>query len=376
MTDKVTAGYIPLVDAVGLLVAADFGFAEQEGLKIELIREVSWANIREKLNTGLLDTAHLLAPMAIASTLNLMPGSVPLAAPFILATNGNAITVGNTLWQEIESELHGEAPHPLATATALARIAARRKSRSLPNLTFGCTFPFSCHSYLLQVWMAAGGLDAACDTRLIVLPPPHMVDSLKCGEVDGFCVGEPWSSLAVELGLGQILHFGAEIVNRLTEKVLAARVDWLDANAERMIRLMSAISAAAEFAKAPEHWDLICEKLAAPDRLNVKADLTKRALCGSLKTGPGGGMREDRNFLQLGTGFWGRPDKTQAAWLYAQMLRWGQTDAKTEDIARVEAVFSADLFDRAFGPIEADAIPHPGSKDNVGCFAGLLFDKL
>ena len=154
MRDKVIAGFIPLVDAAGLLIAADFGFAEKEGLQIELVREVSWANVREKLSAGIFDVAHLLAPMAIASTLDLMPGSVPLAAPYVLATNGNAITVSEALYRGIAMRLEGREMTPLATAQALAAIIAERKEAGEAPLTFGTTFPFSCHTYQLRFWMA------------------------------------------------------------------------------------------------------------------------------------------------------------------------------------------------------------------------------
>ncbi|MGO8952322.1 MAG: ABC transporter substrate-binding protein [Rhodomicrobium sp.] len=348
MTDKVTAGFIPLADAAGLLAAADFGFAGAEGLEIELIREVSWANIREKLSAGIFDVAHMLAPMAIASSLDLMPGSVPLSAPYVLATNGNAITVSPGLLGEIALELSEEKPHALATAKAVARIAARRKHEGLPPLTFGTTFPFSCHSYQLRFWLAAGGLDTAADLQLVVLPPPYMADSLKAGEVDGFCVGAPWSSVASDLGIGHILHAGCEIVEQLTEKVLAARLDWTWRNADIMIRLMRAVSAASAFASKPENWDACCERLSAPDRIDAGRDAIKQALSGSFQTSPAGDRRVDRNFLILGTGRWGRPDATQAAWLYSQMVRWGQADPGRDREA--QAVFSQDLFDRAFGP--------------------------
>src|SRR5215468_2222595 len=127
MTERITAGFIPLVDAASLLIAADFGFAEAEGLDIELVREVSWANMREKLGAGRYDVVHLLAPMAVASSLGLMPGSVPLTAPYVLAINGNAITVSLNLYGEIAAQLAGAEPAPLATAQAIARIAASRK---------------------------------------------------------------------------------------------------------------------------------------------------------------------------------------------------------------------------------------------------------
>src|SRR5690606_27812138 len=102
----------------------------------------------------------------------------------------------------------------------LAEIVARRRSEGKEPLTFGMTFPYSMHNYQLRFWMAAAGIDPDRDVRLVVLPPPYMVKSLASAHVDGFCVGAPWNSIAVESGVGHILHFGCEIVRRAPEKVL------------------------------------------------------------------------------------------------------------------------------------------------------------
>jgi NitT/TauT family transport system ATP-binding protein len=373
--ERITAGFIPLVDAASLLIAADFGFAEAEGLEIELVREISWANMREKLGAGLFDVAHLLAPMAVASTLGLMPGSVPLTAPYVLAVNGNAITVSLKLYSEIAAELAGAEPAPLATAQAIARIAARRKSKGLPLLTFGSTFPFSCHSYQLRFWLAAGGVNTADDIKLIVLPPPYMVDSLRSGEADGFCVGEPWNSQAVDLGLGHILHFGCDIVQRLTEKVIAARVDWARCNEHTLIRLMRAVSAAAEFANRPENRERCCERLSAKGRIEIGGGLIERGLSGTLTAGPDGARRSDGSYLVLGAGDSARPDAAQGAWFYSQMVRWGQAPMKPDLLEAAQAALSPDLFDRAFGQQAGSGGTALRPADGLGAFAGPLFDK-
>ena len=350
MRDKVIAGFIPLVDAAGLLIAADFGFAGKEGLQIELVREVSWANVRERLSAGIFDVAHLLAPMAIASSLDLMPGSMPLAAPYVLATNGNAITVGEALYRALAMRLGGGEIGSIATAQALSAIIAERKEAGEAPLTFGTTFPFSCHTYQLRFWMAAAGIDTANDVRIVVLPPSYMVESLKTGEVDGFCVGAPWNSVAVELGLGHILHFGSEIIHPLTEKVLAARQDWIEHNEDVMIRLMRAVQAAAAFASKPENWDACCERLSAPDRVGAGPSLIKRALSGSIKVSPSGGTRTDERYLILGAGQKAWPDPAQADWFYSQMVRWGQVAAEPVLAEAARSVFSADLFERMAAP--------------------------
>ena len=205
---RLRIGFIPLADATALLIAVDKGFTAAEGLEVELVREVSWSNVRDKLNIGLFDAAHLIAPVAIASSLGLGHVKVPIVAPFGLGVNGNAITVSPALYASIAAAADGNTSSiPLVSARALARVVANRKARGEEPLTFGMTFPFSTHNYHLRFWMAAGGVDPDEDVRLVVLPPPYMVESLANGHVDAFCVGAPWNSVAVDLGIGFILHF-------------------------------------------------------------------------------------------------------------------------------------------------------------------------
>src|SRR5215212_996203 len=240
MTAPLRIGFIPLVDAAALIVAVDKGFAAAEGLEVELVREVSWSNVRDKLNIGLFDAAHLLAPVAIASSLGLGHVKVPIAAPYNLGLNGNAITVSPALHAAIMSEIDNGRVDPMGTALALARVVARRRKTGAEPLTFAMTFPFSTHNYQLRFWMAAGGVDPDEDVRLVVLPPPYMVDSLANKHVDGFCVGAPWNSVAVDLGIGHVLHFGCEIVARMSEKVLAVRQSWADENPDALAKLARA----------------------------------------------------------------------------------------------------------------------------------------
>jgi ABC-type nitrate/sulfonate/bicarbonate transport system substrate-binding protein len=371
MTEPLCIGFIPLVDAAALIVAIDKGFAAAEGLDVTLVREVSWSNVRDKLNIGLFDAAHLLAPVAIASSLGLGHVKVPIVAPFNLGLNGNAITVSPALHAAIMSEIEGDRFDPMATALALSRVvAARRKSGAEP-LTFGMTFPFSTHNYQLRFWMAAGGVDPDDDVRLVVLPPPYMVDSIANGHVDAFCVGAPWNSIAVDLGVGHILHFVSDILVRAAEKVLAIRQSWSEKNPEVVAALIRAAFRAAEFIEQPQNRAEAARILAQPDRIGVDADVIQRTLDGRLKISPDGTMRESSRYLLVGREGAARPDPVQAAWLYAQMVRWGQAAFSSEALRTARAVFRPDAYDQALGPPgNADQTP----PDSVGAFAGPTFD--
>jgi ABC-type nitrate/sulfonate/bicarbonate transport system substrate-binding protein len=364
-------GFIPLVDAAALIVAVDKGFAAAEGLDVTLVREVSWSNVRDKLNIGLFDAAHLLAPVAIASSLGLGHVKVPIVAPFNLGLNGNAITVSPVLHAAIMSEISGDRFDPMATALALSRVVAARRRSGAEPLTFGMTFPFSTHNYQLRFWMAAGGVDPDEDVRMVVLPPPYMVDSLANGHVDAFCVGAPWNSVAVDLGVGHILHFVSDILVRAVEKVLAVRQNWSEKNPELLAALIRAHVRAAAFIEAPQNRAEVARILAQPERIGVDADVILRTLDGRLKISPDGTMRESSRYLLVGREGAGRPDPVQAAWLYAQMVRWGQAGISPDAIDVAKAVFRPDLYDAALG-LEGNA--GKASSDAIGAFAGPAFD--
>jgi ABC-type nitrate/sulfonate/bicarbonate transport system substrate-binding protein len=370
MTTPLRIGFIPLADAAALIVAVDKGFAADEGLDVTLVREVSWSNVRDKLNIGLFDAAHLLAPVAIASSLGLGHVKVPIVAPFNLGINGNAITVSPALHAAIMTELDGDRFDPMATALALSRVVAKRRKGGAEPLTFGMTFPFSTHNYQLRFWMAAGGVDPDEDVHLVVLPPPYMVDSLVSGHVDAFCVGAPWNSVAVDLGVGHILHFVSDILVRAVEKVLAVRQGWSEKNPDVVAALVRAAFRAAEFIEQPQNRAEAARILSAPERIGVDAEVIQRTLDGRLKISPDGTMRESSRYLLVGREGAARPDPVQAAWLYAQMARWGQTALSPEALKTAEAVFRPDLYDAALGRDGKFA----GASDAIGAFAGPAFD--
>ncbi|MFY9959244.1 CmpA/NrtA family ABC transporter substrate-binding protein [Bradyrhizobium sp.] len=371
MSAPICIGFIPLVDASALIIAVDKGFTAAEGLDVTLVREVSWSNVRDKLNIGLFDAAHLLAPVAIASSLGLGHVKVPIVAPFNLGINGNAITVSPALHSAIAAELEGDRYDPMATALALSRVVAKRRKSDAEPLTFGMTFPFSTHNYQLRFWMAAGGVDPDEDVRLVVLPPPYMVDSLANGQVDAFCVGAPWNSIAVDRGVGHILHFVSDILVCAAEKVLAIRQSWSEKNPEIVASLIRAAVRAADFIEQPQNRTEVARMLAHPERIGVDAEVILRTLDGRLKISPDGTIRESGRYLLVGREGASRPDPVQAAWLYAQMVRWGQTSVSPEALKTARAVFRPDLYDAALG---MGGVAERGASGSIGAFAGPAFN--
>jgi ABC-type nitrate/sulfonate/bicarbonate transport system substrate-binding protein len=233
------------------------------------------------------------------------------------------------------------------------------------------TFPFSTHNYQLRFWMAAGGVDPDEDVRLVVLPPPYMVDSLANGQIDGFCVGAPWNSKAVDLGVGHILHFVSDILVNAAEKMLAVRQNWAERNPKILAALIRAAFRAAEFIEQPGNRAETARILAPPERLGVDAEVILRTLDGRLKISPDGTMRERARYPLVGQEGAARPDPVQAAWLYAQMARWGQASISPEALKTAMAVFRPDIYDAALGSQGGAGHAAPGS---IGAFAGAAFD--
>ena len=155
----IRAGYLPLVDAAILVAAREMGFAKEEGIDLHLVRETSWANIRDRVSVGHFDVAHMLAPLPIGANLGLSPLNVPLIAPMALGLGGNAITVSRGLWAEMEAEGARSDGNPLRSGEALRRIIALRRTSGERSLVFAVVHALSGHHYELRYWLAACGID-------------------------------------------------------------------------------------------------------------------------------------------------------------------------------------------------------------------------
>jgi NitT/TauT family transport system ATP-binding protein len=281
--------------------------------------------------------------------------------------------VSPALHASIAAMAEGPIDDPMVTARALAAVVARRNARGEPPLTLGMTFPFSTHNYHLRFWMAAGGVDPDEDVRLVVLPPPYMVESLANRHVDGFCVGAPWNSVAVDMGIGYILHFVSEILPRAAEKMLAVRQSWAQEHPDVLRRLVRAHGAAASFVEDRANREEVLAILSAPNRIGADAEVIGRTLDGRLKISPDGTVRESERYLMVGRKGAARPDPVQAAWLYAQMVRWGQAPLSRELLEAAKAVWRPDLYDAALPAEDQTFADEPA--DGIGAFAGPPFDQ-
>lgn len=360
--EVVRAGFIPLVDSAVLVAAAEKGFARDQGIDLRLTREASWANIRDKVNLGHFDCAHMLAGMPVASSLGIGQVKVPTVAPFALGLGGNAVALSLSLWDAMRDQGARAEDGPAAMGAALRRaIRARAAARREP-LTLAMVFPFSCHNYELRYWLASSGVHPDRDVRLVVIPPPLMVESLRAGQIHGFCAGSPWPGLAVQAGLGRIVTTKAEIWQRSPEKVLGMPAGWAERNPLVLDALLRALDRAAAWVDEPGSRRELAGLLAGPAYLAVDAAIIERALAGRLKASPDGDERRIDDFFVFHRNAANFPWQSHALWFYSQMVRWRQAAASPEAQATARMVYRPDLYRRALGASQAEL---PGASAKV-----------
>ncbi|MDL2409819.1 CmpA/NrtA family ABC transporter substrate-binding protein [Rhizobium calliandrae] len=355
---EIVAGFLPLLDSALLVIAKEQGFAEAEAIDLRLVREVSWANIRDRLAVSRFNVAHMLAPMPIACNLGLTPLAPRMIVPMALGLGGNAVTVSNALWEQ------------MAAAGATTDLDAGRNGKALHEvvlsrrehpLRFAVVHPHSGHNYELRYWLAACGIDPDRDIEIIILPPPEMPDALGAGQIDGYCVGEPWNTGGVVSGKGHIATVKAAIWKSSPEKVLGANAGWADDHPEAMAALLRALYRSAVWCSEPLNREDLASTLAKPAYIGRPIDWLLPALSGDLKVG-GGQVTSVKDFFVPRAKAATFPWKSHALWFYTQMVRWGQVvhDDGNETIAR--NTYRPDIYRTALQPL---GVPLPGASAKV-----------
>lgn len=358
----VRAGVIPLVDMAVLVAAAEQGFARQEGISLQLIKDVSWSNIRDRLAFHQFDVAHMLSPMPIASQLGLGSNPYPCFTPFALGRGGNAITLSLDLYQEMQALVGlDDTEGALTKGEALKQVIERRRSAGKKPLVFAMTYPFSPHNYEFRFWLAAAGINPDSDVTMTVVPPPLTVDALGTRAIDGFCANAPWNMIAVEKGVGRIVATKAEIWPAAPEKVLGVRPEWAQQNPETLARLIVALDRAARWCDDHGNHSTLADMLSGPAYVGVPTDLILRLLSGNLTIDPNGKTKQIERYLTFHKEAANFPWLSQALWIYSQMVRWGQVPYNEAGLSRVTAAFRPDIYREVLRSSESP-VPEISSK--------------
>ncbi len=374
---EITAGFMPLMDSAIMVAAAELGFAEGENLKLTLVRETSWANIRDRIAVGHFQAAHMLGPMPIASNLGLSPMPVKLVVPMAVGLGGNAVTVSKRLGEEMRERADFEVLDPAGSGKALAELIKTRETDGKAKLRFAVVHPFSSHNYELRYWMAASGIDPDNDVEIVIIPPSFMADALKADAIDGYCVGEPWNSVAVAEGTGYLATVKAAIWKLSPEKVVGLKADWASENEDVLHAMIRAMYRAAVWCQEPGNHEQLARLLAQPQFLGVSEDVIMPALEGRLSVG-GGKQVEVENFFAPAAYDATFPWKSHALWFYSQMVRWGHADGSAANTEAARDCYRPDIYRSALAPlgieIPAEDMKRESSEGEGGFFDGVPFD--
>ncbi|PSH68679.1 ABC transporter substrate-binding protein [Phyllobacterium brassicacearum] len=377
-TRLVRAGFIPLVDASVLIAASEFGFAAREGVQLDLVKDVSWANIRDRLAFRQFDIAHMLAPMPVASALGLGSNPSPVIAPFSLGRGGNAITLSVQLYRRCQAKADlGGRENALTNAKALKLVIEEMRSNGEALPVLGMTYPFSSHNYELRYWLAAGGIHPDHDVKLVVVPPPMTSDALSAGAIDGFCVGAPWNMVAVARGVGRIVAVKEDIWPSSPEKVIGTRPEWAEQNPETLSRLIVALDHAAAWCDIPDNRRELAQVLAEQRYLDASAEIVHRVLLGEFTIDPDGTERTVPEYFSFHRDAANFPWTSQAQWIFSQMVRWGQVAYAPETSRQVLTAFRPDLYRNALGSrsdVPVDDLRVEGGAMDDGFIDGEVFN--
>jgi len=343
-TRAVRLGVIPLTDCATVAVAREKGLFVKYGLDVEIVREPSWSNIRDKVAIGALDGGHMLAAMPLSATLGLGGLGRPMVAALSLGLNGCAITVSTALWRHMLEMDASAGSSALASAHALQKVVARRRASGAPPLTFAAVFPYSMHNYLLRYWLAAAGIDPDEDVRIRIVPPPLMVANLSARHIDGYCVGEPWGQRAIDLGIGRCVAISRDVWSGHPDKVLGFSAEWAARHPNTHRALIAAAIEAARWLDQPGNRGEAARLLARRPYIDLPEEIIAASLTGRVRPGADEDAVDVPDFHVFHNGAATFPWRSHATWILTQMRRWGQIDSGVNVRATAAAVYRPDIY--------------------------------
>ena len=335
-TGPLRLGFLPLNDCAPLVMAHELGLFAQYGLDVKLCREPSWTRIRDKIIYGELDAAQAPGALPFATNLGLDSEQCACVAGMVLNLQGNAITISRGLWER-------------GVRDARTLQHEIRRTRGRKTFTFGVVFPCSSQHFLLRQWLKSAGTNPDTDVRIVVIPPAQLFPSLKLGYVDGYCVGEPWTSVAVQAGVGVCVTTSMDLAPLHPEKVLMVRLAFAEQHPREHERLIAALVEACVFCDRLENRPHVSECLARPQYVNAPADCLKAGLVGPFDLGDGHVQSfHDLNIFSRHHA--NEPGDEKAAWIMDHLYELLQSGALKAPLRRspvLRNIFRRDIFDRA-----------------------------
>jgi nitrate/nitrite transport system ATP-binding protein len=325
----VNIGYIPLTDCAPLIIAQEQGFFAKYGIEqVNLCPESSWDAIADRIVSGELTAAQMVGglPLALTMGMNGQP-STPISVPLVLSRNGNAITLSTELYHQ-----------GIRTLQDLKAAISDRQSK----LTLGVVHSCSMHNLMLRYWLAAGGINPDTDLNLVVIPPQEMFGRLESKLIDGFCVGEPWNTQAIQAKIGFVIATDLDIWANNPEKVLGFAESWVEQHPNTHMAIVQAILEACEYCDEPRHRDKVLALLSK--HLNIPPQYIRPGLIGPFDRGDNTQPKILPRYHQFHFDNANCPQRVEGLWILSQLARWGITPFPKNYLEILQRVRRVDHF--------------------------------
>ena len=368
--DELKFGFIKLTDCAPLVIAKELGFFEEEGLFVTLEAQANWKILLDRVISGELDGAHMLAGQPIGATIGIGT-KADVVTLFSMDLNGNGITVSNEIWEQMKANdvklASDKPPHPI-TADSLRPIVEEYKELGKP-LRMGMVFPVSTHNYELRYWLAASGIRPGfytptdttgttdADVLLSVTPPPQMPATLDQGTIQGYCVGEPWNQQAVFKGIGVPVVTNYEIWKNNPEKVFGMTAEFVEKHPNTAVAITKAMIRAGHWLDASvDNRRQAVKILARSEYVGADEEVIANSMTGTFEF-ERGDKREMPDFNVFFRHNATYPYYSDAIWFLTQMRRWGQISENKPDAwyhETAKKVYRPDVYELAAKALVAD----------------------
>ena len=332
---EVKIGFIPLTDCASIVMASVLGFDKKYGVKIIPNKEASWAGVRDKLVSGELDMAHVLYGLIYGVHMGTAGPKKDMAVLMSLNNNGQAISLSKAL-----------ADKGAVDGPSLAKLMAKEKR----EYTFAGTFPTGTHAMWMHYWLAAAGINPVTDAKLITVPPPQMVANMRVGNMDGFCVGEPWNHRAIMDGIGVTANTSQDIWKDHPEKTLGTTAEFVKKYPNTTRAVMMAVLEAGRWIDANLQNKLkMAETVAEKSYINTSVDVINQRILGRYQNGMGKTWDDPNHMKFFNDGAVNFPYLSDGMWFVTQHKRWGLLKEHPDYLKVAKEVNQIDLYKQVAG---------------------------
>ena len=330
---ELKVGFIPLTDCASVVMASTLGIDKKYGIKITPSKEASWAGVRDKLVSGDLDAAHVLYGLIYGVQLGIGGPKKDMAVLMTLNNNGQAITLSNKLKEA-----------GVKDGASLRAVMTKEKR----EYVFAQTFPTGTHAMWLYYWLAAHGIHPLQDAKAITVPPPQMVANMRVGNMDGFCVGEPWGARAIADNIGFTAETTQAIWKDHPEKVLGTTAEFVQKYPNTARALTAAVLEASKFIDASaSNRRKTAETIAAKSYVNTDMDIILDRMLGRYSNGLGKTWDDPDPMRFYHDGAVNFPYLSDGMWFLTQHKRWGLLKAHPDYLAVAKQINRIDIYKQA-----------------------------